>query len=85
VSSISIKWERRAVKELARLPKQDQQRIFDAVTLLRDDPMKGIPLSAEWKGFRRLRMGRYRVIYAFDGTELLVSIVRIGHRKEVYR
>jgi mRNA interferase RelE/StbE len=85
VSSISIRWERRAAKELAALPKEHQQRVFDAVTALRDDPLKGAVLSAEWKGFRRLRVGTYRVIYAFDGTELLVSVVRIGHRREVYR
>jgi len=85
VSSISIKWERRAVKELATLPSSDRQRVFDAVTSLRDDPLKGSALSAEWKGFRRVRVGSYRVIYAFDGAALLVSVVRIGHRGEVYR
>lgn len=85
MSSISIRWERRAAKELAGLPKEHQQRVFDAVTSLRGDPLKGTVLSAEWKGFRRLRVGSYRVIYAFDGAVLLVSVVRIGHRREVYR
>ena len=42
-------------------------------------------MSSEWKGFRRLRVGVFRVIYAFDGMELLVSVVRVGHRREVYR
>jgi len=85
VSSISIRWERRAAKELAGLPREHQQRVFDAVTSLKDDPLKGTVLSAEWKGFRRLRVGSYRVIYGFDGAELLVSVVRIGHHREVYR
>ena len=85
MSSISIRWERRAVKELAALPKNDQQRVFDAVTSLRADPLKGSTLSAEWRGFRRLRVGSYRVIYAFDGSELVVAIVRVGHRREIYR
>jgi mRNA interferase RelE/StbE len=85
VSSISIRWERRAAKELAGLPREYQQRVFDAVTSLKDDPLKGTALSAEWKGFRRLRVGSYRVIYAFDGAELLVSVVRTGHRREIYR
>jgi len=85
VTTISIRWQRRAVKELADLPENEQQRVFDAVGSLRGNPLAGTALSAEWKGFRRLRVGRYRVIYAFDGRELLVSVVRVGHRKDVYR
>jgi len=85
MSSISIRWERRAVKELAALPQKDRQRVFDAVTSLLADPLKGSILSAEWRGFRRLRVGSYRVIYAFDGSELVVAIVRVGHRREIYR
>lgn len=42
-------------------------------------------MSAEWKGFRRLRVGRFRVIYAFEAREFLISVVRVGHRRGVYR
>ena len=42
-------------------------------------------MRAEWGGFRRLRIGAYRVIYAYDGHELLISVVRVGHRRDVYR
>ncbi len=82
--SISIRWEERAYKELSRLEKPNQKRIVKAVEELREQPLKGKLLSAEWKGLRRLRVGTYRVIYAFDGTTLLISIIRVGHRKEVY-
>jgi mRNA interferase RelE/StbE len=85
VSSISIRWDRRAVKELASLPKEQQSRISRAVGHLRDDPLQGTVLTGEWKGLRRLRVGAYRVVYGFDGRELLISVVRIGHRREVYR
>ena len=84
-TDVRIRWERRAVKEMAQLPKADRKRVVGAVEGLRDDPSKGSILSAEWKGFRRLRVGRYRVIYAFQGRELLISVVRVGHRREVYR
>jgi mRNA interferase RelE/StbE len=85
VSSISISWERRAVGELRALPREEQRRVFKAVEALRDNPLRGSVLSGEWKGLRRIRVGAYRVIYAFDGNELRVLIVRIGHRREVYR
>lgn len=83
--SASIRWERRAVKELAAIPRSAQQRIVDAVESLRDEPFRGEQLAAAWKGLRRLRVGRYRVIYAFDGRQFLVLVVRVGHRRQVYR
>jgi len=85
VRLISIRWERRAIKELAALPRQAQQRVVTAVEGLRDEPLRGEQLAAEWKGMRRLRIGRYRAIYAFNGDELLILVVRVGHRREVYR
>lgn len=83
--SASIRWERRAVKELEAVPRDAQKRIVEAVEALRGEPFKGEQLAAEWKGLRRLRVGRYRVIYAFDGTQLLVLVVRVGHRSDVHR
>ncbi len=85
MNSVSIRWDRRALKELGQLNKKEQQRVFDAVEGLRDDPLKGEALSGKWKGLRRLRIRVYRIIYAFDGTRLLISVVRVGHRREVYR
>ena len=84
MSSISIRWERRAVKELRRLPRDLQLRVLAAVEDLRQDPLRGSVLSGQWKGLRRLRIGAARVIYGFDGSELLISVLRVAHRREVY-
>ena len=84
-ASIEISWERRAVKELKAINTEVQRRIVTAVEQLIDQPMKGTMLSAQWKGLRRLRVGKFRVIYAFDGSRLLISVIRIGHRREGYR
>ena len=83
--SVSIRWERRAYRELEALPRDVQQRIVRAVEGLIDTPLKGQLLTAEWKGRRRLRVGNYRVVYAFDGAQLLIAVVRVAHRKEAYR
>jgi mRNA interferase RelE/StbE len=85
VPSISIRWERRAFKELAALPRDAQRRVVATVEGLRTSPLAGELLAAEWKGLRRLRVGRYRAIYAFDGREFRILVVRVGHRGEVYR
>ena len=83
--SIEVRWERRALKELRSLPEKDRARVFKEVDGLRVDPLAGRPLAAEWRGLRRLRVADYRVIYAFDGTALRIAVVRVGHRKDVYR
>ena len=84
MSSVSIRWERRAFKELRRLSADDQRRVYRAVGRLEESPLAGKALSAEWRGLRRLRVGAYRVIYGFDGKQLLVLVVRVGHRREIY-
>ena len=85
MASASIRWERRAVKELEALPKDAQRSIVGAVESLPDQPLQGEQLAAEWKGLRRLRVGRHRVIYAYDGHQFLILVVRVGHRKDVNR
>lgn len=85
MSSISIKWDRRALKEVKALAKDQRQRIYAAVQTLRDDPLRGKALVGPWKGLRRLRVGSYRIIYGFDGRELLISVVRVGRRDQIYR
>ena len=85
MSSASIRWERRAVKELGKLAPEGRRRVIDAVESLRDRPLAGQPLAARWKGFRRLRVGAYRVIYGYDGGRLLILVVRVGNRGSVYR
>ena len=43
-----------------------------------------LPLTREWSGFYKLRVGDYRVIYEFDRESRIIIIVRVGHRSEVY-
>ncbi len=84
-SKIELRWERRAFKELMALPIKERRLIVASVESLELEPLKGSMLSGEWKGLRRLRVGRYRVIYAFDGHHLMISVIRVAHRKEAYR
>jgi mRNA interferase RelE/StbE len=82
VPSISTRWEGRAFKELAALPKDARQRLVTATESLTSKPLKGEQLSGEWHGLRRLRVGRYRLIYANDGARLIILVVRAGQRRE---
>jgi len=83
--SFSIKIERNAYKTLSLIQKKDRIRVIKAIDNLKENPALGKQLSGEWKGLRRIRVGNHRVVYAVKQEELLIMVVRIGHRKEVYR
>ena len=66
--------------------KKDRQRIVASIRSLADDPRPSGCEKLAGEGDRyRIRVGRYRVIYSVGDEELLVVVVRAGHRKDVYR
>jgi mRNA interferase RelE/StbE len=75
----------KAQKQLETLPKKDQRRVLDAFDLLRENPTAGKQLEGKYKGLRSLRLWPYRIIYAVDHRIITVTVVKIGHRKDVYR
>jgi mRNA interferase RelE/StbE len=75
---------RRAQKELAGLPKSDYERARDEIASLTDDPRpSGCKKLVGREGWR-IRIGNYRVIYEIDDTEQEVTILHVGHRRDVY-
>ena len=76
----------RAVRELAALPKDAQARIDARILTLADNPRPaGVEKLAGGGELYRIRAGGYRVVYSIHDDVLLVLVVRIGHRGEVYR
>ena len=60
-------------------------RLIEAIDRLAESPHAGGVLKGEFAGLRRLRIANYRIIYEVITGELVVLVIRIGHRKEVYR
>jgi mRNA interferase RelE/StbE len=86
VSKYEVEIARRAVRALAALPRREQQRVRAAIDLLTDDPRP--PASRKLAGednAYRVRVGDYRIVYEVFDTRLIVHVVRIGHRRDVYR
>ena len=81
----SIEIKASAQKSLQSINKPDRQRLITAIYGLADDPLAGSPLKGDLAGLRRLRVGNYRVVYQIQERQLTVLVVRIGHRREVYR
>ena len=76
-----------AAKEIEAVDqKKDRQRIVARIHALGDDPRPaGCEKLAGEQDRYRVRIGRFRVIYSIGDEELLVVVVRVGHRKDVYR
>jgi mRNA interferase RelE/StbE len=80
-----IELRRRVQKALDKLPKSDFQAVIEAIKSLAEKPRpRGIE-KVKSMGLWRIRQGDYRIIYAIDDKESLVTIVRVGHRREIYR
>lgn len=72
-------------KDLRGIPNADVARILARIESLRDDPRPpgSEKLSAQER--YRIRQGSYRIIYGIEEAEVVVEIVKVGHRREVYR
>ena len=82
----SLDFRPSALKSLERIARPDQVRLAKAIEGLRTNPhppaAKKLSGEHEWW---RLRVGDYRVIYAIEKQRLVILVLKIGHRREVYR
>jgi mRNA interferase RelE/StbE len=74
-----------AAKALRGITREDRLRLIEAIDRLRTEPTAGSALKGEFAGLRRLRVGSYRIVYEVIRQELVVLVVRVGHRSRVYR
>ena len=81
-----VELKRSAAKALKKIPKSDQRRIRDKIDSLSEDLPE--PATTKMKGdnpFHRIKVGDYRIIYEVHSDILVIMVLKIGHRKEVYR
>jgi mRNA interferase RelE/StbE len=85
VANYELRIKPSAAKELERLPRKDRQKIVQKIRALASEPRPhgSEKLSAEEK--YRVRQGDYRVVYSVNDDYRIVLIVKVGHRKGVYR
>ena len=82
-----IVFKKSAVKELNALPQRVQQKILDAIQLLSLNPYTEILQIKKMKGadsLYRVRIQDHRVIYLVENKIIKITIIKIGHRKDVY-
>lgn len=81
-----IRFKKSVKKDLQKLSKPNQKQVLDDIQQnLSQEPNKGKALTGEFKGLYRWRIGNVRVIYEIQNKQLIVLVLKIGHRKDVYR
>jgi mRNA interferase RelE/StbE len=85
VGSYRLLVKRSAAREIEGLPKADRQRVVKRIEALGSDPR---PVGCEKLSGRelyRVRQGSYRIVYEIVEREVVVTVVKVGHRRDVYR
>jgi mRNA interferase RelE/StbE len=82
----SLEVSRSAEKQIKRLPREDQKRVVETILSLAEAPRpRGARRLSGYDDVFRVRVGRYRVLYSVSDTELVIIVLKVGHRKDVYR
>lgn len=86
MASYRIEWRKSTKKDLRRISPDDVTKIIRAVESLTDDPFPigHTKLSGSERAYR-IRVGDYRIIYEVFSGVLLIEVVRVGHRRDVYK
>ena len=85
MANYRLQIKRSAVKELEAVRLRDRRRIVRRIQTLATDPRPPGCEKLSGQEKYRVRQGDYRILYAVDDDELTVVVVKIGHRRDVYR
>ncbi len=83
--SYSLVIKKSAERELRTVPKPDLRRITERMRGLAQDPRPAGSEKLSGQDRYRVRQGDYRIVYAVDDETRTVQVVKVGHRREVYR
>jgi len=85
MDSYKIKWDAKALKELDKLPEKRVIQILQKITALSKNPYIGKALKGAFQNYYRLRVGDFRIIYSIKKKILVVVILQIGNRTDIYK
>ena len=85
MAAYNIFFKRSVEKDFKSIPKKDLKRIIDRIAILTENPRSAGGEKLTGRERYRVRQGRYRIVYSIQDNELTVWVVKVGHRKGVYR
>ena len=85
MAAYKIFFKKSVEKDFNAIPKKDLKKILDRIEGLAGDPRPAGCEKLTGQQKYRLRQGRYRILYSIQDDELTVWVVKVGHRKDIYR
>ena len=85
MASCELVFKKSVAKDLRAFPKVDVKRILQRIRSLADDPRPPGCEKLSGQQRYRVRQGLYRIVYEIDDKVLIVLVVKVGHRRDVYR
>ena len=80
-----ILFRKSVARDIRRIPNQDVRRILKTIVSLSEEPRPSGAEQLSGQERYRVRQGNYRIIYEINDNEVIVVVVKVGHRKDVYR
>jgi mRNA interferase RelE/StbE len=85
VANYKIYFRKSAAKELGKLPSPEVQKVIQRIESLAIDPRPAGCEKLTGQEAYRIRQGNYRIIYSIQDDELTIWVVKVGHRKDIYK
>ena len=85
MAKFEITYRQSVTKDTRAIPSADLRRIIDRINLLADDPQPAGSTKLSGKDYYRIRQGNYKIVYEIVESRLVIVVIKIGHRREVYR
>lgn len=78
-------FKKSVAKDFKTLPKSDIKRILSKIDSLAENPRREGAIKLSGQNLYRIRQGLYRIIYEIRDDELVVQVIKVGHRSDVYK
>ena len=85
MAAYKVFFKKSVEKDFTGIPKRDLSKIIKRIGELADDPRPPGCEKLTGQGRYRLRQGRYRIVYSIQDNDLTVWVIKVGHRKHIYR
>jgi mRNA interferase RelE/StbE len=81
----SLRFKKSVAKDLRKIPNKDVKRILTCIKSLCNNPRMEGAIKLSGQELYRIRQGLYRIIYEIQDTELVIMVVKVAHRSDVYK
>ena len=85
MAQFELRFKASVAKDLREVPKQDVLRILERIETLKANPRPNGSEKLSGHSLYRLRQGNWRIVYSIDDIEIVIEVIRIAHRREIYR